>query len=173
MATAFAPTLTNFGQMKIPLGVGSGSNLIHDLMAKIVIGASPVTSHQQAIANSSQFHVSRAALQTTVVRVQDLLEAGDDDTTQPDEYTVYRAARWLYLTYFQMDKTFPKGAAAADENGGIHIYWQSWTRNVQLAVPDEPGAEPWIYHQEGKEYSLDREVSPEKLAYWLNWLVQG
>jgi len=173
MATAFAFTLTNFGQIEMPFGLGRESKLLHDIATRVSVGFSPDITHQHPIVHSSQILTSRAAFQTTVARVLELLEADDDDTARPDEYTVYIAARWLYLTYFQMDKTFPKGAAAIDEEGGIRIYWQSPTRNVQLAIPNEPSAKPWIYHQEGQEYSLDREVSPEKLAYWLNWLAQG
>ncbi|MDQ2809852.1 MAG: hypothetical protein M3Z04_23485 [Chloroflexota bacterium] len=121
-----------------------------------------------------QLLTSRVAFQTTVTRVLDLLEADDNeaDYKRPNVHTVAAAERWLNLAYAQMDQTFPKGAAVADEEGGVRIYWQSPKRNVQLVIPDKPGAKPWIYQQEGKDYSLDREVSPEKLAYWLNWLAQ-
>ncbi len=175
MATTVASIVNNSRQMKMPFGMGSDGELLHDIAASVIRGFSPVARCQQAIANPMRFQTARATLQTTVARVQGLLDVidNDEDYKRPNEHTVYTAINWLDLAYFQLDKTVPKGAAAVDEDGGIRIYWQSPTRNVQLAIPNTRGAKPWIYHQEGKEYSLDREVSPEKLAYWLNWLAQG
>lgn len=57
-----------------------------------------------------------------------------------------------------------------DHDGGIRIVWENNTRFLELVVPYESNAAAYLYHSEGDNFSLDRDLKPQTLRKRFDWL---
>jgi hypothetical protein len=112
-------------------------------------------------------------------RLKALLSVEDQDEycDIPTTYALNQAIALLFATFsercfeplLEYDAPFPIAAFAADEDGGIHIYWRSTRRNVHVTIPgDETGA-AFLYHSTPDDYKVEKPLTPELLNTWLTW----
>ena len=108
-------------------------------------------------------------------RIQAMLHGADDedcDTLRLTADAALVAMRLLDEAYPLVQGHFPLGAAVIDEGGGVNVYWLDTERRVELAFPIGVGDPGFIYHQEGRDFAIDRDISPHNLATWLRWFAR-
>ena len=111
----------------------------------------------------------------TVSRVIALasLEPGvaPDDVALPTERVVSAALHFLIAASERLGDSFPRGAAALDETGGIRVFWRQPGRSVQLWVPADESRPASVYHRDDTVHATERTWSAGPLARWLEWFV--
>jgi hypothetical protein len=63
-------------------------------------------------------------------------------------------------------RLIPAGCVSTDSEGGVRIEWVCPTASVHLVVPATRDRAPYIYHEDGDDYTTE-DATPERLAYWL------
>lgn len=95
----------------------------------------------------------------------------DEDFLRPTKSAIYRARLWL-TKVSHMLSGLPTGAyVSTDGSGGLRIEWSIEEKNVRLVIAATPSGKSYIYHEAGSEYGVDRNISPETISQWLNWLI--
>lgn len=117
---------------------------------------------------------SAANLAVVLERVNNLVqEAEEDEAVPPSEHALAEARRLLRDSFPLVRSTFPRASAASDGRGWIHLYWRTVDRMVQLTVPADMGRPPFIYHSSGNEYDVEKPITPERLALWIDWFANA
>ncbi len=116
------------------------------------------------------WHYPDSGFSTTISRVQDLTHAEDEDET-PAQYALSSALDYLYQTQQFLALDFPKGATTVGDDGSIDLYWRKPGRAVQLMIPADDRRTVSVYHRDGSDYGIDKDVTPETLARWLEWFA--
>jgi hypothetical protein len=94
----------------------------------------------------------------------------DDDCLVPTGRAVTATIDLLYRASRTMYSPLPAGVLYPDGDGGLRVDWESGDRQVRLVVHPSDPAQDYVYHQEGRDYSLDAGVTPEMLRQQLAWL---
>jgi hypothetical protein len=102
-----------------------------------------------------------------------LLEGEEHDeqgVLRPTLFAFRRTFHLIQQVGLQLREHFPRAAVSTDSEGGCRIQWLWPKRQVRLIVPAQGDGQQYIYHQEGNNYSVEEDVSPQRLVEWLNWL---
>lgn len=101
-------------------------------------------------------------------RVASLLQE-DDNEYLPTPETVRRALQLLNDARPRVHTNFPRATAATDSAGGVNVIWSSPTKELRLAISARADGAGYIYHEQGDDFAIDRDVSAGNLARWLRW----
>jgi hypothetical protein len=94
----------------------------------------------------------------------------DDDFLRPTDYAV-RKANLLLANVNNIRLGIPTGGhVSTDGMGGIRIEWSVSEKNVRLVIAESLSGKSYIYHEAGPMYGIDRDISPESVSEWLDWL---
>jgi hypothetical protein len=108
-----------------------------------------------------------------VKRLSSLLDEEESDeygVLRPTVFSFNRTVNLVYHSALELGERFPVGAVCTDDRGGCRIEWTRAERQVRLAIPSEATGRQYVYHQHGKDHSIDEEISAARLTYWLDWL---
>jgi hypothetical protein len=111
----------------------------------------------------------------TLTRLVTLLEADETDeygTLRPTQSAFKRTMQVLIEAYEALGDQFQKASTSTDDQGGIRVTWSRLDVDgeVRLICPAQADQAPYIYHELGSEYAVEREISGAILAQWLEWL---
>jgi hypothetical protein len=98
-------------------------------------------------------------------------EAEEEDDVLPTDYALAETRRLLRAAFPLVRSTFPRAVATSDGRGWIYLYWRKPDRMVQLTVHADSGWPPSIYHSDGDTYDVEPNVTPARVAHWLNWFA--
>jgi hypothetical protein len=117
-----------------------------------------------------------SAMTLTIKRLLALLEEDETDEygiLQPSQAAFKLAMRFVVEAYETMGDSFPKASASTDEEGSIRLTWSKPESDceVRLICPAQIDKAPYLYHELGSTYAVEREV-PD-LTYWLEWFNQA
>ena len=96
----------------------------------------------------------------------------DSSFLAPTDYAISSLLGLLNRVYSSKDE-FPRPRIAPDGEGGIRLNWIQPERELRLVLPATPDQRKYIYHQAGREYAAEYDVSEATLAYWLRWLMNA
>lgn len=122
------------------------------------------------VTNESNFQITKN-------RLLELLQEEDEDDDgflKPTPCAFDRAWNLLESVSEIMKEQFPKAWVSTDDRGGIRVTWSKLEvdAEVRLVCGATPESQTYIYHEQGSEYDIVRQVSVSSLAYWLKWLNQ-
>ena len=130
--------------------------------------------HSAGAATVVRSSPSDANLDVVLERVTSLVqEAEEDEVVPPSDHAVTETCRLLRAAFPLVRSAFPKASATSDGRGWIHLYWRKPERMVQLTVTGDPNQPAYIYHSAGDDYRTERDVTPRRLAYWLDWFADA
>lgn len=114
----------------------------------------------------------------TLKRLVALLEEDETDEygiLQPSQSAFKLAMRLVVDTYEVMGESFPRASVSTDDKGGIRLTWskQSAEREVRLVCPADAEQKAYLYHEQGDNYALERDITQSILVQWLEWLNQA
>ena len=119
--------------------------------------------------------MENAGLKILLTDLATLLQSQDynDEFIRPTRHALTRT--WNILRDASVFTTgpFPVGTIFPDGDGGLRIEWIRPSRELRLAVSAQPDGKAYIYHELGDRYDVDYRVTPNILAFWLNWLNEG
>jgi len=74
-----------------------------------------------------------------------------------------------YNWFLHMGDSFPKASVSTDEQGGIRLTWSKVEPNcqVRLVCPAAANQPPYLYHELGNDYAVEREVTVSRLSQQL------
>ena len=116
-----------------------------------------------------RFRPDEREFNLVISRISQILQ---EDDFRPTEYALRTALTLVYEANQILKGVFARASVAVSEEGAISIYWRKPGRNLQLTVPAEEGRSAFIYHQENKDYSIERNAMPTTLANWLQWFMR-
>lgn len=102
-------------------------------------------------------------------------ETDDYGILQPTSAAFKLAMQWVVEAYDIMGDAFPKASVSTDEQGGIRLTWSKVEPDcqVRLVCPAAANQPPYLYHELGDDYAVEREVTVSTLSQWLEWLNQA
>lgn len=100
-------------------------------------------------------------------------EEPEDDygILKPTQHAFFTTVQLLINAGLQSRKRLPYGSVASDSEGGVRIEWYRDGREVRLVVPASEDGQPYIYHESGDVYSIERNPSASTLSRWLDWIA--
>jgi hypothetical protein len=121
---------------------------------------------------------SSSPITVTLKRLVALLEEDETDeygVLQPSQTAFKLAMRLVLEAYDAMGDSFPKASASTDEQGSIRLTWSKLESDceVRLFCPAHSDQQAYLYHELGKDYAVEREVTISVLLQWLEWLNQA
>jgi hypothetical protein len=121
---------------------------------------------------------SSSPITVTLKRLLALLDEEETDEyglLQPSQSAFKLAIHFLVETYDVMGERLPKASASTDEEGGIRLTWSRLEpeREVRLICPARTDQQPYLYHELGNDYAVERDVTVSILMQWLEWLNQA
>jgi hypothetical protein len=100
-------------------------------------------------------------------------ESDEYGVLRPTVFSFNRTVNLVYHAALELGECFPVGAVCTDERGGCRIEWTRAERQVRLAISADAAGRQYVYHQQGKDHSIDEEVSAARLAHWVHWLQEA
>jgi hypothetical protein len=122
---------------------------------------------REALAASEGFRTAHARLLQLSEE-----DADEEDQVFPTSYA-YHAALALLLDTQRQIGDLPRPSVTADETGGIRVQWIRPERQVRLVVPAEKGGRHYLYFETEKDYDLEDNPSPMRLAERLQWFADS
>lgn len=110
------------------------------------------------------------------VRLCRLREEEEDEEAgifPPSEAALSRAWNLIREVAAATAQPLPVAAATDDGHNGVYLYWRKPDRTVQLIVPaamDQPAS---LYHRNGWDYAVERDVVAADVARWLAWFTSA
>ncbi len=98
--------------------------------------------------------------------LQRIRETATDDPDE-DQPTPYALA--LAEVLISAVDPIPHAAAAPWEDGSIYVYWRNEQRQLHLRVAASEAQDSYMYHCEDKDYGIDHNVTPLRVAEWVRW----
>lgn len=101
---------------------------------------------------------------------------GDDTCLMPSRETIARADSLLVLATLALDQSFPVGRVETDDGDGLRLLWRAENRSLQCVLAPVGATERYDYfvvEAERVRIFLDKNVSPSRLAWYLDWVVTG
>jgi len=95
----------------------------------------------------------------------------DDEFMRPNEYVISTASTLL----LEAERCTPEAMLIHNVSmigdGGLHIYFHANGRDVIVNLLPTCNDTSYIYHGNHDDFGADYEVIPEKLVYWLKWMM--
>ena len=120
-------------------------------------------SHQLVLQSQKRI---RARLLTELAE----LESSDQDF-KPTKYAS-TTAKNLIDELFRVPLLFPVPSILPDGDGGILLDWNRGTRMARLIIPDSPGRQGYLYHEDDQGYAAEYDLSNESIKTRLRWLTR-
>jgi hypothetical protein len=124
-----------------------------------------------AVAQSAK--PSSSDIRVTLKRLIDLLEEDESDEygiLQPSQSAFKLAMRLVIETYEVMGDSFPRASASTDEQGSIRLTWSKLESECEVRLVCPANAElPYLYHELGDIYAVERDITASILVQWLEW----
>lgn len=100
-------------------------------------------------------------------------EEPEDDygILKPTQHAFFTAVQLLTSAGLQSRNRLPYGSVASDSEGGVRIEWYRDAKEVRLVVPASEDGQPYIYHESGDVYNIERNPSASTLSRWLDWIA--
>jgi hypothetical protein len=119
---------------------------------------------------------SSSDIAVTLKRLIALLEEDETDEygiLQPSQFAFKLAMRLVVDAYEAMGDRFPKASASTDEEGSIRLTWSkpSPECEVRLVCPATSAQNPYLYHELGDNYAVERDVTASVLVQWLELII--
>lgn len=107
----------------------------------------------------------------TLRRVRELRNEQDDEApVYPTPYAFERVMALLNGAFLlSKARPFPRAVACTWEDGSIFLYWIARDHVLHVRVGAAENRSCYIYHREGDDFDIDRDVTPENLARWIDW----
>lgn len=116
---------------------------------------------------------SSSDITVTLKRLIDLLEEDESDEygiLQPSQSAFKLAMRLIIEAYEAMGDSFPRASASTDEQGGIRLTWSKLESECEVRLVCPANAEqPYLYHELGDIYTVERDITASILVQWLEW----
>ncbi len=100
-------------------------------------------------------------------------EEDDPDFVKPTKASFDLAKGLVEGAYTEITQDIPSPKVIADEVGGIRLRWVKGEKEIRLSCHRDSALQSYIYHQKGEVHGLVYDVTPEKLIYWLRWLINA
>ena len=120
--------------------------------------------------------VSETNFNITLSRLDQLLQEDQEDeygAARPTHYAYAWAKDLLCRVESLLQGTVLRASVATDTEGGVHFYWKSSGREVQLALPSQEAGACYIYRRWEGDSDIQTEVTAQVLATALGWLCVG
>ena len=95
----------------------------------------------------------------------------EEDDLRPTGYAFQTALALVVEANRVLRGNFARASAAVDEDGSISLYWRKPARNIELNIPAQSQGKHYIYHREGTEHGVERNVTADALAHWIEWFM--
>jgi hypothetical protein len=127
-----------------------------------------------------RYHEFRKLLEThpaigaIISDLAELIEENEEDDygiLRPTHYAVRTTSQLILNSGLQSRKRIPYAAVTSDDAGGVRIEWYWHNRELRLIVPASKDGQSYIYHEGDGAHNIDRRVSANTLARWLDWLA--
>lgn len=131
------------------------------------------TTDQGGIHKNIAYRNSSTGLNVMFSDLASLMNQADynDEFLRPTDEMIETAWKLLSSTTQHDIVNFPEGAVYPDGDGGIRIEWSQPPRDLRLTLLNDKSRRSYIYQEDGANYSVEYDISPKTLAYWLNWLI--
>lgn len=122
-----------------------------------------------AVAQSAK--PSSSDITVTLKQLIDLLEEDESDEygiLQPSRSAFKLAMRLVIEAYEVMGDSFPRASASTDEQGSIRLTWSFLESECEVRLVCQAFAEqPYLYHELGDIYAVERDITASILVQWL------
>jgi hypothetical protein len=122
---------------------------------------------------TSQALASFSAIDIELRRLLSAPPADDFGPVRPTSASVTCAKATLF-PLVQRGFGFPEAVdVGTDHDGGLRLVWENGPRFLELVVPRENHAAPYLYYSEDQQYNLQRDLAFGALRDRFNWLIAG
>jgi hypothetical protein len=95
----------------------------------------------------------------------------EDEDERPSAWAFDTTSRLVHDAGAVLAGDFPPGAISSDGAGRLRVEWKYSARQLRLVVPAGADGKSYIYHQDGGNFGIVKDLTAASLAGWLTWLT--
>lgn len=107
--------------------------------------------------------VSNPAWPLWDIELDSLVADCDDDFLAPTDYAINEAKKLL-------NDVVLEGWLTTSGGGEIRVEWQNDNKHVNLVIASAADKESYLYHDDGPDYHIEKDISIDSVNKWLTWL---
>jgi len=104
-----------------------------------------------------------------------LFELTQDEYTEeflaPTNFAYQSILKFLDSLSKSFNKRLPVPSFIPDGEGGIRAEWEIQGRELRLVCPAKPDWKPYLYHEEGDSYDVEKDLKARTFIKWFSWLL--
>lgn len=94
----------------------------------------------------------------------------DEEFLAPTNFSYQSILKFLDSLSKSFNKRLPLPNFIPDGEGGIRAEWENQGRELRLVCPAKPNWKPYLYHEEGDSYDVEKDLKVGTFIKWFSWL---
>ncbi len=95
----------------------------------------------------------------------------DGEFLAPTNFAYQSILKFLDSLSKFFSKRLPVPSFVPDGEGGIRAEWEIQGRELRLVCPAKPDWKPYLYHEEGNSYDVEKDLKAGTFIKWFSWLL--